>query len=81
VEKKDAVGGDSDAGGDHVLRQGHGSTRLIDRQGDAEKGQSKQQPRRDHHDHEPRINQAGGAKMDSALDEVQRTAKQMRPWR
>ena len=43
-------------------------------------GQSKQQPRRDDHNYEPCINQAGGAKMDSALDEVQRTAKHMRPW-
>jgi hypothetical protein len=44
--EEDAVRGDRDACGDHVLPQGYSSAGLIKRQGDAEKRQSKQQSRR-----------------------------------
>ena len=50
--KEDTVGCNGDTGGDDVLPQGHGPAGLIDRQGDAEEREPKQQPRRDRHNDE-----------------------------
>src|SRR5262249_7739682 len=75
-----AVSWDGDAGGDHVLPQRDGPGGFIDRQGDAEQRQAKQQSRRDRHDDKSRVYQPGGAKMDAAIDEIERAIEHVWPW-
>jgi hypothetical protein len=79
VWKEDAVGGNSDAGGDHVEPQGHGPAGLIYRQGNTQKGESEQQPVEIAITMSPAKIMRAAPRSDTAIDKIQCAIEHGRP--
>ncbi len=77
--KEDAVSCDGDAGGDDVLPDRNGPAGCIGRQCDAKRSPDPAAIPRDRDNDERRIDQAGGAKVNPAVDQIERAVEEMRP--